>query len=376
MNSDITPSVLLVVEQLRRPVPGGIGTYARGLVAGLAEVEAANPDAPLSISLYASRLVPDPLEGLGRPVYTTWPRSPVLTRAWDRGIARAPVGFDVIHGVSLATPAKRRGDRAALVVMVHDLAWRSHPEATTPRGRRWHEAALGRALARADAFVVPSVGVGAELVAAGAPAAAVNVIAEGSDHLPPPDAVGATAILRASGVEGPYLLAVSTLEPRKNLRRLVDAYHRAQPEFAEPLPLVVAGPLGWGESGLADIERDGVVAVGHVEGAVLAALYAAATAFVYVPLAEGFGLPPVEAMVAGTPVVVSSAVPSVTESDGDPPALVVDPTDGEQIAAALVRVVSDRALGDALRGRGAAFVNSRTWRASAVAHLALWQSLA
>jgi glycosyltransferase involved in cell wall biosynthesis len=278
-----------------------------------------------------------------------------------------------VHGLSLAAPARR--GRGALAVTVHDLAWRSHPGATTARGRRWHEAALGRALRRADAFVVPSAAVAAALAEAGAAAGTVNVIGEGADHLPAPDRAGATAVLSASGVEGPYLLAVATLEPRKNLRRLVEAYAAARPALPEPLPLVVAGPLGWGESGLNGPGTDGVVAVGHVEGATLSGLYAGATAFAYVPLAEGFGLPPVEAMVAGTPAVVSTAVPSVTEAEGDAPALLVDPNDTDAIAAALVAIVCDRTLAEALRARGTSFATSLTWEAAAAGHLALWERL-
>lgn len=376
-NRTSRPSVLLVVEQLRRTVPGGIGTYAQGLLAGLAALDASRATGaePTALTLFASHVSPDPLSRWGRPVRTSRLPSRLLTRAWDLGLARAPSGFDVVHGVSLAAPARAAGDRGALAVTVHDLAWRSHPQATTTRGRRWHEAALGRALGRADAFVVPSRSVAEDLIAAGAAADAVSVIGEGSDHLPPPDRVGAEAMLRASGVDGPYLLAVSTLEPRKNLRRLLEAYRVARPAFPEPLALVVAGPLGWGDPGVAGAEIEGVMAVGHVEGAALSGLYAGATALAYVPLAEGFGLPPLEAMAAGAPVVASTAVPSVTEGSGNPPALVVDPTDTDAIAHALVAVVSDRGLSDSLRARGSAFAKPRTWEAAAAGHLALWERL-
>lgn len=371
------PSVLLVVEQLRRTVPGGIGTYAQGLLAGLATLEAsrATRAEPTALTLFASHVATDPLARWGRPVRTSGLSSRLLTRAWDLGLVRAPSGFDVVHGVSLAVPARARGERGALAVTVHDLAWRSHPEATTMRGRRWHEAALRRALRRADAFVVPSNRVADDLIAAGAATDTVSVICEGSDHLPPPDRAGAEAMLRASGVDGPYLLAVSTLEPRKNLRRLLEAYRAARPAFPEPSALVVAGPMGWGDSGVGGAETEGVMAVGHVEGATLAGLYAGATALAYVPLAEGFGLPPLEAMFAGTPVVASTGVPSVTEGSEDPPALVVDPTDTDAIARALVTVVSDKGLADSLRTRGSAFARARTWEAAAAGHLALWERL-
>ncbi len=365
------PSVLLVVEQLRRAVPGGIGTYTRGLLGG---IRACKGEERFAFALHASHAEPDPLAELGLPMRAVHLDSRVLTRGWDLGLIRAPGGFDVVHGVSLATPAARDGER--LAVMVHDLAWRSHPGSTTRRGRRWHEAALRRALRRADAFVVPSEAVGAALASAGADRAAVRVIAEGADHLPAPDRTGAAATLRACGVEGPYLLTVSTLEPRKNLARLLDAYREARRELPEAMPLVVAGPTGWGDTGADLGEAEGVVGIGRVGGATLSGLYAGAAAFVYVPLAEGFGLPPLEAMAAGAPVVVSSAVPSVTEAPGEPPALVVDPIDVPAIAAALVRVVGDAELARSLVARGRALVGERTWEATARAHLELWEALA
>ena len=368
-------SVLLAVEQLRRAVPGGIGTYARGLLGGLAALQVDDGSEPaVEVTLYASRATPDPLEGLGRPIRTSPLSSRLLTRAWDLGIARAPSGFDVVHGVSLASPATARRHGGALVVMVHDLAWRAHPEATTARGARWHEAALRRAIARSDALVVPSRAVAADLVASGAAPEAVRIIAEGADHMAPPDPEAARTILVAAGVTGPYLLAVGTLEPRKNLARLIEAFGLARPALPEAMTLVVAGPIGWGRSGLGE-RHDGVVAVGPLEGPALSGLFAGAEAFVYVPLVEGFGLPPLEAMAFGVPVVASVAVPSVIEVEGDPPARLVDPLDPEAIAHGLRAVVGDRAVAASLRQAGLALVATRTWRATAAAHVALWREL-
>ncbi|MGH9007153.1 MAG: hypothetical protein ACRDV6_05480, partial [Acidimicrobiales bacterium] len=107
--------VLLVVEQLRRRVPGGIGTYVRGLLTGLARLQEHRGQS-LDLTLFASRAAPDPLVGLGRPIRTSALPSPLLTRAWDRGVAHAPRGAAVVHGLSLAAPPIRRGDPARLVV--------------------------------------------------------------------------------------------------------------------------------------------------------------------------------------------------------------------------------------------------------------------
>lgn len=370
--------VVLAVEQLRRPVPGGIGRYAQGLLDGLREL---GTPVELLASRYTGSAV-DPLSAWGFPVHTSFLPAPFLTPAWDLGLA--PVRrAHLVHSVSIASPSVRPRHPAggpALVVTVHDLAWRAHPEATTARGRRWHEAALRRALDRADAFVVPSAQVAETLRLAGADLERVRVIPHGVDHLPAPDDAGAASLLGELGVPDGYLLAAATLEPRKNLQRLIEAFGRARSSFAEPLLLVVVGPRGWGDSGIR--RSEGVVAAGAVDDAVLAALYRGARAFAYVPLAEGFGLPPLEAMVAGAPVVVSATVPSAAQASSAEPAdggaaaaLHVDPMTVDEISSALVRVSSDDELRRRLVTNGKALVAPLTWRASAAAHVAWWESL-
>ncbi len=377
--------VLVEVVQLQRDVPGGIGTYARGLLQGLGELGAPAPGsapAPLlpEVALWAGRRAgssgDDPLGTWGRPVLRSALPVPVLIRAWSVGLAAAPASFDVLHSVStVAPPVRRIGRRRggapapALVVTVHDLAWRRHPEATTGRGRRWHERALLRALRRADAFVVPSLAVAADLEAAGAATDRVSVIAEGSDHLPAPDHGAARSALARAGVAGGYVLSVGTLEPRKNLARVVRAYAMCRPELPEPWPLVVVGPAGWG-TGLGE-PPPGVVALGKVSDDVLAGLYAGARLLVYAPLTEGYGLPPLEAMRQGTPVVASTEVPSVRWEQGAA-ARLVSPTDVEGLAAALLEVAGDESERRRLVAAGETLVGQRTWREAAQAHLDLW----
>jgi glycosyltransferase involved in cell wall biosynthesis len=364
--------VLLAVEQLRRQVPGGIGAYARGLLAGL-ESEGDGVD----VTLYASRPPrrgPDPLAALGRPTVVSALPAPLLTRAWDRSWLPAPEGFDVVHSVSLAAPPLRRGSRGRLVVTVHDLAWRRHPEATTWRGRRWHEGALRRARDGGATLVVPSRLVAADLVAAGVDEARITVVPGGTDHLAPPDADATAGLLGRAGVRGGYLLTVGTLEPRKNLGRLVQAYRRARPALPERWPLVIVGPTGWGHAARPH-DAEGVVFTGAVSDPVLSGLYRGARAFAYVPLTEGYGLPPLEAMRAGAPTVVSAEVPSVHDvgETDPPPARIVDPLDVDDIAAGLVAVLTDDALRADLATRGAAFASARTWAAVARAHVELWR---
>ena len=380
----------LVAQQLRRPVPGGVGTYTRGLLLGLAALGAGRGVAVELLASRAGRSRPaappgrhdDPLRCFGLPLRLSPLPGTLLTAAWDLGVLGARGRFDVLHASSLAFPRPRggtAGGRASLVVTVHDLAWRQHPEATTWRGRHWHEAALGRALRRATAFVVPSEPVAAELIGAGASPGAVSVVPEGCDHLPEPDHEAAAALLGRHGVRGGYLLTVGTLEPRKNLGRLVAAYELARPALDEPWPLVVVGPRGWGDAGVGRgvAGPAGVAVVGPVPDGVLAGLYASARAFAYVPLAEGFGLPPLEAMSFGVPVVTSTAVPSVTPAPGAPAAaLRVAPDAVEAIAEALVQACTDPATRARLGQAGKELAATRSWRQAAAGHVALWESLA
>ncbi|MGH9294986.1 MAG: glycosyltransferase family 4 protein [Acidimicrobiales bacterium] len=420
--------VSIVAEQLRRAVPGGIGTYARGLVLGLSRLWA-DPETlePARVRVIASRSpfgVRDPLGALGLPLDTIGLPGALLTRAWDRGLLAVPRsrplggadpatvggadpatlgGADrtrasradpapgarrrVVHSVSTLAPPVRG---AALSVTVHDLAWRRLPSAYPARGRRWHEAALERAARRAAVIVVPSEATAADLRAAGIGEERIAVIAEGADHLAPPDDAGADELLARLGISAPagvgpaapptegsdpaapggggFLLSVGTLEPRKNLGRLLAAYAVARSRLAEPWKLLVVGPAGWG----GPIELpEGAVLAGAVSDGVLSALYRRARVFAYVPLYEGFGLPAAEAMASGTAVVASSGVPSA-DGVGE----TVDPRDVESIAAALVALSEDGPRRDSAIAAGSERAALLTWQAAAARHVELWERLA
>jgi glycosyltransferase involved in cell wall biosynthesis len=364
--------VLMVVEQLRRAAPGGIGTYVRGLLRGLQELETEGAPA---VELLASRLgrrsgpvgerPGDPLMQFGLPVHASLLPGPALTRAWDRGLLSAPGGFDVVHAASMAT---METGGAALVSTVHDLLWRRLPQAYPPRGRAWHEAALQRALRRAGHFIVPADTVRHDLHEAGAPEESITVIPMGGDNLPPPDREAGAALLARLGVgSSPFLLSVGTLEPRKNLVRLTEAYGRIRTSLPEPWPLVVVGPDGWGHR---LPPAPGVVLAGMVTPGELSALYATAVLLAYVPLIEGFGLPPVEAMVLGAPVV-ASPLPSTGSA-----AYEVDPGDTDSIAEGLLTVATDEGVRARLRAAGRERVAEVSWVSIADRHRVVWEQAA
>jgi glycosyltransferase involved in cell wall biosynthesis len=360
--------VLLVVEQLRRRVPGGAGTYASGLLTGLGRMADSGESVP-QVALLASRPRPDrvghddPIAGSDLPLIESRLPGPLMTRAWDSGLLRAPRGFAVVHAASLAVP---HAGHAKTVVTVHDLAWRHVPFAFPRHGLAWHERAFRRALSSHCDFVVPSEPIASEVCEAGADESRVTVIEPGVDHLPEPDIAATRALLEHLGVQERFILSVGTLEPRKNLDMLIAAYSDVRAKLPDKWPLVVVGPAGWGP-GLQP--RDGVVLAGHVSPEVLSGLYASAELLVYVPLVEGFGLPPLESMLAGTPVV-ASAVPSVGSA-----ALLVDPNSRTEIAEGLLAVSTDASVRERLVKDGKAQAQKLTWKQCASHHVELWRAV-
>jgi glycosyltransferase involved in cell wall biosynthesis len=286
-----------------------------------------------------------------------------VTRAWDWGLLRVAGTHDVVHAPALAFPPTPH----PLVVTVHGLEWRDPAHGAPARAVRWHEAALARAANHGAVLLASTPSLATQLRGEGLPrVATLDGAIYGCDHLPPPDEDAASQLLERLGVGERYLLSVGTLEPRKNLPRLVEAYERARDRLPDRMPLVLVGPDGWGP-GVPPSE--GVVLTGVVDDAVLAALYGWATGVAYVPLHEGYGLPAVEAMHAGAPVV-ASPIPSTGDA-----ALVVDPRDVGAIANALVRVATEGAERDELVAAGRAHAAGLTWAAAAERHAELWSQV-
>jgi glycosyltransferase involved in cell wall biosynthesis len=369
------PRVGVVAEQLLRPVPGGVGRYVRALATHL-PVEAAVDRG--AVEFLVARHPPDRLAAVGLPVGTwqlAWPGR-LVTRTWVTLRRPALPGglldqLDLVHATSAAVPPT--GSRP-LVATVHDLAFRHFPDAYPAAGRRYHERSARIVADEAARVLVPSEATARDLAELyGVDRGRVTITPLGVEVPPEPDRAGAERLLRDLGVRGPFLLAVGTLEPRKNLPRLLDAFG----EVADELPghwLVVVGPVGWGPRLRPTWDSVRVKLAGPVGDALLHAIYQAADGLAYPSLYEGFGLPVLEAMANGTPVLTSDRS-SLPEVAGDA-ALLVDPHDRSAIAAGLVRLAGDedlrRRLVEAGRRRAAGF----TWRATAAATWATYREVA
>jgi len=277
---------------------------------------------------------------------------------------------DVVHATCYATPPSS----IPTIISIHDLAYHYYPELCTPDIRGYPkliERALdhGAVVHTISSFVAGEVrdlyGLSAERVVTIAP----GIL---------PSKHGAAAIGHRLAGSSQYLLAVGTIEPRKNLPALIRAFDVVADERSAAR-LVVAGVDGWGvedfERALdAARHRDRIVRLGYVSERDRNDLLAGATALVYPSLYEGLGLPPLEALQAGIPVVASSAG-SLVESLGDA-ALFPDPRSDEAIAAALAEILDDSALRATLVDRGSAQLEKFSWSKSAKELADLYQRVA
>ncbi|MEP7035860.1 MAG: glycosyltransferase family 1 protein [Actinomycetota bacterium] len=331
----------LVVDQLFSPVPGGTGRYARELAVALTLAAPAQSSLEPWSAWHGSKHLasmantpPNEISGLRRmPIGTK-----VLSRLWEHGFGPAPKDVDVVHALTLMIPPKRR---AALVVTIHDVVPWTHPETLTPRGVAFHRRMGARAAREADLIVTPTVAVADQVRDILAPAGEVIAVPPGfSSTLSVPEDAHERRGLLQVGERG-YLIFVGTAEPRKGLDTLLDAL--SQPTLAGQ-SLVVVGPRGWGG---VDVARgaeergiqDRVIVTGRVKDADLAALYSGASLVVMPSRAEGFGLPVLEAMALGVPVVTSDD-PALREVGGEATQTfpIDDPT---ALSLAVGRVLSD-----------------------------------
>ncbi len=348
--------VALTLEQCWHRVPGGSATSILGLARALATrddvevvgVAARHPGPPPE-----PWVPPVPVHHLPLPrlaLYEAWHalRRPVVERA------TGPV--DVVHATAVAVP----GHRAPLVVTVHDLSFLRAPEHATRHGLRFFRRGTELARRHARLVLVPSEATARECEAVGIGRDRLRVVPWGVEAARA-DEAAVEDVRRRHELDRPYVLFCGTVEPRKNLPRLVEAVAALD---RSDIDLVLVGAEGWNEDLDALLARlpGRARSLGFVDLADLAPLYAGAAAVAYPSLREGFGLPVLEAMAQGAAVVTSRG--TATEEVAGDAAVLVEPTSVPSIAEGLDRVLADpagaAAIGERARARASAFTWERT----------------
>lgn len=261
----------------------------------------------------------------------------------------------------------------ARVVTIHDLVWKHAGETMRPLNRLAEEILMPDAIRLADRVIADSHST-ADAIASEFPWAKdrVRVVHLGTTSLPEPGGLDA---LNAFGIDRPYFLFVGTLEPRKNLRRLLEAFASIDRTIGRQALLVIAGGKGWGNVDLASLVHtlglsDSVRLTGYVNDKQLATLYAHARFLAMPSLYEGFGLPLVEAMSFGVPVLTSScsSLPEVAGNAG----MLVDPFNVNSIASGLLQMLNDEVSRNRLAGRAKPNAAQFTWERAAKAAMEIF----
>ncbi len=267
------------------------------------------------------------------------------------------------------------------VITVHDLGFRHFPEAHTPRQRWYLEAGTRWSAHAATAIICVSEATARDLQDAyGTPAQKIHVVHEAAGIQPQLLSKGMVAdVCTALGLQRPFALFLGTIQPRKNLRRLMEAYAVLAAQHDLQWDLVLAGNLGWLSESLqalpATLElADRIHLTGYISEDERVALLQAADFFCFPSLHEGFGLPVLEAQQLGVPVMTSNNS-SLPEVAGDA-ALLVDPNDTEAMAAAMLRLSQDETLRQELIAAGHENVKRFSWDKAAAETLAVLEAAA
>jgi glycosyltransferase involved in cell wall biosynthesis len=358
----------------------GIGRYVRELVHALVPSLASGEELVLWHGRIARRA---PFLRPARPAVCEieLPLSPVwVTRLWQR--LRVPVPLEhftgrisVSHGPDFVAPPSR----APCIVTVHDLSFVVVPQHAHPRLRQYLATTLPHSLRRASAVIAVSEQVRQELIDHyRLPPDRVITISHGvTTALVPAPAVDTEEVLTRLGVHQPYFLMVGTIEPRKNHLGALEAFARLAAHYPEA-SLVVTGAPGWLSQPILRAlseaaSRHRVRFLGHVSDADLAVLYTCCVALIYPSWYEGFGLPVLEAMALGAPVVTSNRG-ALAEIAGDA-ALTAAPGRPEELAAAMEHLLCDSVLRRQLAESGMRRAKAFSWERAARMHLDLYRSV-
>jgi glycosyltransferase involved in cell wall biosynthesis len=363
------------------PQPTGVDTYLRRL-----PVEVAKLDRESRYTLFVN--VEDrgvmggalPTNFRVRPASLRPRPARLLFQQLVLPVAARAMRADVVHSPSFILPLLDR--RSRHVLSVHDMTSFSLPEAHIPLRRSFpYVRAVLESIRRAARVLVPSRSVAAELrrFAPDVEPGRIAVVPYGiGPEFAPEAATRAPSVRRRLGLGDRYILYVGTVEPRKGLDTLLDAYRRVA--GADPsLELVLAGRLGWGYSDLVARIRawpapGRVRLLGYVAGVDLPALYAGARIFVYPSRREGFGFPPLEAMASGVPTVATDT--SSLRENLEGAAALVPPGDPDALANALARLHGDEATRAGQRRAGLERAARFTWDTTAAATLRCYREVA
>ncbi len=352
----------------------GIGQYTQSLIEGLAHE--APPDGRFVILQHrhdTHNLTPDPRfrrRSTWTPCHHPLEQLTLPLEIW-------PLKLDLLHSPDYIPPFRRN---CRSVITVHDLAFLHFPELLTTDSARYYSQ-IDRAVREAEGIIAVSHATQRDLMnLLGVPAHRVTVVHEAANPIfrVIEDEADALRDVRARyGLPERFILFLGTIEPRKNLPTLIQAYRLlCMAEGPHGPSLVVAGARGWlFDSVFILVEQlglsDRVLFTGGIPWADVPAFYNLAEVFVFPSLYEGFGLPPLEAMACGTPVVAAN-VSSIPEVVGDA-GLLVDPNDAEGLAEALGRVLNDATLRQDLRRRGLARAAGFSWDRAARETLAVYR---
>ncbi len=360
--------VAVTVEQCWHRVPGGTAVAALAVTRALNELD--GPDRPEQIGVAARHREPPP-DPWAPPIPVR--HLPVarlaLYELWSRGghlpVETATGPVDVVHATTIVPAASR----APLVVTVHDLAFLHDPGMFTAHGRRLFVRCLRQIVQRAALVLCSSSATMGDCVGAGIPVERLRLVLLGTDATPA--GRGDVARVRSRySLDRPFLVFAGTHEPRKNLPRLMEAFARLAPTIDHDLVLV--GPSGWGDAARPpDSVAARVRPLGFLPADDLRAVLAAAEVCCLPSVREGFGLPVLEAMAQGTPVVTSRG--TSTEEVAGGAAVLVDPLDTGSIAAGITDAL---ARAGELVPLGRRRAGQLTWRATADATLAAYRELA
>ncbi len=360
----------------------GIGRYARSLVSALGALHK-----PHRYTLF-SRARPNadlPLPGGDAFRLRALPLGErILTPLWQR--ARLPLPADLFtgradlwHGLDGTLPPLLHG---AAIVTIADLAFLTQPDCLEPARADAQRRAVPQAARRADAIITFSEHVRRDLIERlSIPAERAHVISPGApaafQHIT--DSMLLSATRYKFGLQPPFILTVGTLEPRKNLTRLVQAFDKIRRDRTGPRMLAIAGQNGWRYEEVYEIVnrlglKNEVRFLGHVTDLELVLLYSMADVVALPSLYEGFGFALLEAMACGAPVVCSNAG-ALPEVAGDA-ALLVNPTDTDALGTMLARVLRNPRLRALLSKKGQARAATFTWEACAQGHLKLYEETA